>query len=233
VRSHRHLDQIGPLSLARFRSPPAPLARIAILVPAIWLGAALASSIPQQADDPLASRSKGARNAPVTVYEMADFQCPACRTFTVNVMPALDKQFVQTGKVRWVFINLPLISIHPNAMAAAEVAMCASRQKRFWETHDVLYFRQAEWAKLTEPRATLMALAQRAGVDRKKLVACLDSGTVRTEVEQEARRAVRSGANATPSFYIEGGLVQGAPSTPEPLVRILDSIYTTRTRANQ
>jgi protein-disulfide isomerase len=223
------LDEIGPLSLARFRSTPA---RIAILVPAIWLGASLASSFTQHAD-PLASRSKGPRNAPVTVYEMADFQCPACRTFTVNVMPTLDKQFVQTGKVRWVFINLPLISIHPNAMAAAEVAMCASHQGRFWETHDVLYYQQAEWAKLPEPRATLLVLAQRAGVDRKKLAVCLDSGTVRTEVEQEAQRAVRSGANATPSFYIEGGLIQGAPTTPGPLVRILDSIYTTRTRPNQ
>ncbi|HJS42888.1 MAG TPA: thioredoxin domain-containing protein [Gemmatimonadales bacterium] len=227
MRSHRHLDQVGPLSLARFRSH---LARIAIIVPGVWL--ATIPSFPQNAD-PLASRSKGSAKAPVTVYEMADFQCPACRTFTVNVMPALDKQFVQSGKVRWVFINLPLVSIHPNAMAAAEVAMCASRQGRFWETHDVLYYRQAEWAKLPEPRATLMALAQRAGVDRKKLVACLDSGTVRTEVEQEALRAVRSGANATPSFYIEGGLLEGAPSTPEPMVRILDSIYTARTRANQ
>ena len=230
MRNHRHLDQIRPLSLAPLRSHAA---RTAILVPAFWLGAALASFLPQHAVDPLASRSKGARNAPVTVYEMADFQCPACRTFTVNVMPVLDKQFVQSGKVRWVFINLPLVSIHPNAMAAAEVAMCASRQGRFWETHDVLYYRQADWARLAEPRPTLMTIAQRAGVDRKKLVACLDSGTVRTEVEQEAQRAVRSGANATPSFYIEGGLLQGAPSTPEPMVRILDSIYTARTRANQ
>jgi predicted DsbA family dithiol-disulfide isomerase len=97
----------------------------------------------------------------------------------------------------------------------------------------VLYYRQADWAKLAEPRPTLMTIAQRAGVDRKKLVACLDSGTVRREVEQEAERAVRSGANATPSFYIEGGLLQGAPSTPEPMVRILDSIYAARTRANQ
>lgn len=229
MRSHRHLDQVGPLSLAppRFQSH---FARIAIIVPGVWLATIL--SFPQNSD-PLASRSKGSPTAPVTVYEMADFQCPACRTFTVNVMPALDKQFVQSGKVRWVFINLPLVSIHPNAMAAAEVAMCASRQGRFWETHDVLYYRQAEWAKLPEPRATLMGLAQRAGVDRKKLVACLDSGAVQKEVEQEALRAVRSGANATPSFYIEGGLLQGAPSTPEPMVRILDSIYTVRTRPNQ
>ncbi len=231
MRSHRHLDQVGPLSLARFRSH---LARIAILVPGVWLGTVLTSPLAQQQNaDPLAPRTKGAATAPVTVYEMGDFQCPACRTFTVNVMPVLEKEFIKSGKVRWVFINLPLISIHPNAMAAAEVAMCAARQGRFWETHDALYNRQGEWAKLGDPRSALITLARRAGVDQTKLVACLDSGTVRTEVQQDAQRAVRSGANATPSFYIEGGLLQGAPSTPEPMVRILDSIYTARTRANK
>lgn len=231
MRSHRHLDQVGPLSLARFRSH---LARIAILVPGVWLGTVLTSAPAQQRNaDPLAARTKGAATAPVTVYEMGDFQCPACRTFTVNIMPVVEKEFIKSGKVRWVFINFPLISIHPNAIAAAEVAMCAARQGRFWEAHDALYYRQDDWAKLGDPRPALVTLARRAGVDQTKLVTCLDSGIVRAEVQQDAERSVRSGANATPSFYIEGGLLQGAPSTPEPMVRILDSIYTARTRPNK
>ena len=228
--SHRHLDQVGPLTLDRSTSR---LARIAIIVPGVLLGTGLASPPATQNQDALAARSKGAATAPVTVYEMADFQCPACRGFTMNVMPAIDKQFIQSGKVRWVFINLPLVSIHPNAMAAAEVAMCASRQGRFWETHDALYLVQNDWASLPQPRAKLIALAERAGADRKKLVACIDSGTARTEVQQDAQRATLSGAHATPSFYIEGGLMQGAPPTPDPMVKVLDSIYTARTRANQ
>ncbi|HXG95800.1 MAG TPA: thioredoxin domain-containing protein, partial [Gemmatimonadales bacterium] len=103
-----------------------------------------------QGDDPLEARTKGRGDAPVTVYEMADFQCPACRMFTVTVLPTIEREFVQTGKVRWVFINLPLTSIHPNAVAAAEVAMCAARQggSRFWQTHDALYQHQDDWAKL-------------------------------------------------------------------------------------
>ena len=233
MRRHRRLDQVGPLSLAVHRSR-SRLARIAITVLSVWLGTAVPWSAQQSSPtDPLVTRSKGAATAPVTVYEMADFQCPACRTFTLNVMPVLQKQFVETGKVRWVFVNFPLVSIHPNAMAAAEVAMCASHQKRFWETHDALYYGQDEWARLDQPRATLITLAQRAGVNRTKLVACLDSATVRPEIEQDAQRAMRAGANATPSFYIEGGLLQGSPATPEPMVRILDSIYTARTRATQ
>ena len=144
MRRHRRLDQVGPLSLAVHRSR-SRLARIAITVLSVWLGTAVPWSAQQSSPtDPLVTRSKGAATAPVTVYEMADFQCPACRTFTLNVMPVLQKQFVETGKVRWVFVNFPLVSIHPNAMAAAEVAMCASHQKRFWETHDALYYGQDE-----------------------------------------------------------------------------------------
>ena len=203
-----------------------------ILALAVGLGVLVPAppALPQ-AEDPLTARSKGAPGAPVTVYEMADFQCPACRLFAVTVLPTLEREFIQTGKVRWVFINLPLTSIHPNAMAAAELAVCAARQGRFWETHDALYQRQAEWAKVGQPRALLVSLAQRAGVDRTKLLACLDEGSARGEVELDAQRAQRAGAQSTPSFYIEGGLLEGAPYTPDPMRRLLDSVYAVRTRA--
>ncbi len=243
MRSHRHLDQVGPLTNARLRNGrggvgaqhAAPLpttfhARFLVITIAAGL---LARQAPGQDTDPLAARSKGAAGAPVTVYEMADFQCPACRMFAVTVLPTIEREYVQTGKVRWVFINLPLTSIHPNAVAAAEVAMCAARQGRFWPTHDALYQQQDTWAKLASPRSTLVTIAQRAGVDRAKLLACLDEGSVRKEVELDAQRATRSGAHATPSFYIEGGLLEGAPYTPDPMRRLLDSIYAVRTRASK
>jgi protein-disulfide isomerase len=220
MRSHRHLDQVGPLTSIRSRS-------------VLLAAALLVTSGSAQNEDPLAARSKGAPDAPVTVYEMADFQCPACRLFAVTVLPTIEREYVQTGKVRWVFINLPLTSVHPNAVAAAEVAMCAARQGRFWPTHDALYQRQDEWAKLAEPRNTLVKIAQRAGVDRARLLACLAEGSARKEVELDAQRASRSGADATPSFYIEGGLLKGAPYTPDPMRQVLDSIYAVRTRARQ
>ena len=187
----------------------------------------------QSGDDSLRMRSKGATTAPVTVYEMADFQCPACRMFTVTVLPTLDSEFIQTGKVRWVFINLPLTSIHPNALRAAEVAMCAARQGRFWQIHDALYAQQDNWSRRTSPDSMLVVIAQGAGVDRTKLRACLAEGSARKEVEVDAQRAMRSGARATPSFYIEGGLLEGAPYTPDPMRHLLDSIYAVRTRSSK
>lgn len=186
-----------------------------------------------QTGDPLAPRAKGRPDAPVTVYEMADFQCPACRRFALNVLPTLEREFIETGKVRWVYIHLPLTSIHPNAVAAAEVATCAARQGRFWPVHDLLYEEQAEWAPVSQPRAVLVSIAQRAGADKAKLLTCLAEGTARAEVKRDAERAARSGARATPSFYIEGGLLEGAPATPEPMRRILDSVYAVRIRTQR
>lgn len=197
------------------------------------LAGALLAGVLVQGADPIEARSKGSPDAPVTVYEMADFQCPACRMFAVTVLPTLEREYVATGKVRWIFINLPLTSIHPNAMAAAEVAVCAGRQGRFWPTHDLLFQRQDAWARLAQPRDTLVALALRAGVNRAKLLSCIEGGTARTEIELDAQRAARTGARSTPSFYIEGGLLEGAPYTPGPMRRVLDSVYAARTRPGQ
>src|SRR5438034_4015475 len=69
--------------------------------------------------DPLVARSRGRLNAPVTVYEMSDFQCPYCRAFALATLPLLEREYVTTGKVRFVYINLPLPSLHANATAAA------------------------------------------------------------------------------------------------------------------
>lgn len=180
-------------------------------------------------EDPLASRSKGKPGAPVTVYEMADFQCPACRGFAINVFPTLEREYVATGKVRWVFINFPLTSIHPNAVPAAELAMCAARQGRFWQTHDLLFEHQPDWAALPQPQAALLALGVRAGADRATLAACLRTRATQPEVEKDAQLALRAGARATPSFYIEGGLIEGAPAGPEGFRPLLDSVYRART----
>jgi len=178
--------------------------------------------------DPLAARSKGDPAAPVTVYEMADFQCPACRSFALQTLPLLERDYVRSGKVRFVFIHFPLTQIHPNAAAAAEIATCAARQQRFWDMHDALFIRQAAWAPLEDPGPYLLALGDSLGLDRRALTACLASGAARAEVEQDARRAARSGARATPTFYIEGGLLTGAGPV-EFYRRVLDSIYAAKT----
>lgn len=184
----------------------------------------------QQPADPLAARTKGSPKAPVIVYEMADFQCPACREFALTTLPTLDHAYVQSGKVRWVFVNFPLTNIHKNAVAAAQVAMCAARQSRFWPVHDLLYRHQPEWASLDDPIPALLALADSAGVKRDSLRACVSSHATVEAIQQDAQGSVRAGANATPSFYIEGGIASGAIPAPV-FSHILDSIYRAKTGA--
>ena len=184
------------------------------------------------AADPAAPRTKGRPDAPVTVYEMADFQCPACRSFALETMPTLEREYVRSGKVRFVFVNFPLSffdsTFHRNAAPAAEIAMCAARQDRFWPMHDALYQRQAVWAELEDPTPFFAALGDTVGLDRAALARCVADGGARREIEADARGAYRAGARSTPTFYIEGGLLAGA--APLAVFRqVLDSIYRART----
>lgn len=185
----------------------------------------------QQAAKPgiLAERSIGSPAAPITVYEMSDFQCPYCRRHAVDVFPALEREYINTGKVHWIFINFPLTSIHPNAAAAAELALCGARVGKFWPLHDLLYKYQDTWAPLKDPGQFLLSLADSVHAPRKTMEACLTSGAARPELEADAEAAHRSGAQSTPTFYIEGGLLVGAEPLPV-WQQVLDSIYKVRSK---
>lgn len=179
--------------------------------------------------DPLAVRSKGNPTAPVTVYEMSDFQCPYCRDFALNTLPTIEREYVASGKVRFVFINLPLTRLHANAVAAAEAAMCAAQQRKFWSMHDLLFQRQSQWASRPDPGPYLLALGDSAGLDRARQARCVTSGAMRPVIREDSARAAGSGATSTPTFYIEGGLLEGA--APVTAFRaVLDSVYRAKTR---
>jgi protein-disulfide isomerase len=178
--------------------------------------------------DPLAGRSKGRPNAPVTVYEMSDFQCPYCRSFALTTLPTLEREFVETGKVRFVYVNLPLPSLHPNALVAARVGLCAARQGKFWAMHDLLFQRQEAWGGQKDPGPYLLALGDTAGLNHGRLARCVAAATTTAEVRADSARAAASGASRTPTFYIEGGLLEGAAPV-EVFRTVLDSIYRSKT----
>jgi protein-disulfide isomerase len=195
------------------------------------LALGLASGLPVGASgqaDRVAARAKGRPDAPVAIYEMSDFQCPYCREFALETMPSLEREYMRSGKVRFTFINLPLTETHPHAVAAAEVAMCAARQGKFWPVHDRLFQRQPQWAAQQDPSPYLLALAESAGVDHARLAACVTRRATRPAIEADAAAAARSGARSTPTFYIEGWLIDGA--APLAVFRkVLDSIYQSKT----
>lgn len=196
----------------------------------ITLGLSLvASSVAAQTTvASLESRSKGSPTAPVTVYEMSDFQCPYCKKFALETFPQLERDYIRTGKVRWVFINFPLTSVHPHASAAAELALCAAKQRAFWRVHDLLFQHQETWAPLKEAGPFFVSLADSAGLSKKTLLSCLEAPGTLSAVRADAEGAARSGATSTPTFYIEGGLLEGA-QPPEVFRQVLDSVHVAKT----
>ncbi len=200
--------------------------RTRFLLPALLLTVACVAAAQP---DPLASRSKGAVSAPVTVYEMSDFQCPFCKRFSEQYFPTIEKEYIATGKVRWIFINLPLVSLHANAVPAAEFAMCAAREGKFWPAHDLLYRRQDVWAPLKNPAAFLLSLADSLKIPRPRITPCLEKGETRELVRSDSEGSVKAGAGSTPTFYIEGGIMAGS-WPPEVWRPILDSVIRVKTR---
>src|SRR5207247_4964623 len=123
-----------------------------------------------------------------------DFQCPYCRQFALTVFPTLEREFVHTGKVRFVYVNFPLTAIHRHAVAAAAVAMCAARQNRFWPVHDLLFQRQERWAAQEDPGPYLLALADSAGAHPAEPPQCVTSRATEPEIRAVDQCARRQGS---------------------------------------
>jgi protein-disulfide isomerase len=138
---------------------------------------------------------KGERDARVTLVEFSDYQCPFCGRHVRETMPQIEKEYVQTGKVKYVFLDLPLESIHKSAFKAAEAANCAGDQGKYWEMHDRLFGNQ----KALEPWA---AHAEAVGLDVAKFEACLAAGASADEIRQDMVQAQKAGITGTPAFFL-------------------------------
>src|SRR5262249_111352 len=146
--------------------------------------------------------AQGPASAPVTLVEYGDYECPHCG----RAYPIVKRIQERLGdRLRFVFRNLPLAELHPNATAAAELAEAAASQGKFWEMHDMLLEHQAA----LEPE-DLRRYAQKLDLDIGKLEATLASGTPSDRVRKDFMSAIRSGANGTPTFFINGERFDGA-----------------------
>jgi cytochrome c biogenesis protein CcmG, thiol:disulfide interchange protein DsbE len=170
--------------------------------------------------------SRGAEDAPVRVYEFSDFGCPFCGMFAMGTYPALHEEFVATGKVRWTYVPF-VMGMFRNGAESARAAECAAEQERFWEMHDLLYERQNEWKASRGPARLLHGYAVQLGLDEGRFAACYrqDRGAARTAINNRAADALR--VRATPSFFINGRLVEGA-LPEEQFRRLLSSLAEAR-----
>jgi protein-disulfide isomerase len=144
---------------------------------------------------------KGDKNAKLTLIEFSEFQCPFCGRHVRDTYPQLDKDYIQTGKVKYVFRDLPLESIHKNAFKAAEATHCAAEQGKYWEMHDRLFENQKSLEL-----AMLASHAKAVGVEEKKFQTCLDSGKYAAAIRKDIAEANKYGITGTPTSVI--GLTQ-------------------------
>lgn len=159
------------------------------------------------------SPSKGPKQAPVTIIEFSDFECPFCS----RVLPTLQEVLSTYGdQVRLVFRQFPLNSIHPKAQKAAEASLCAHEQGKFWEMHDVLF---ADQRKLDI--ADLKAKASALGLDQGKFDSCLDSGKYANQVARDLADGAAAGVTGTPAMFINGRFLSGAVPFAD-VARVID-----------
>jgi protein-disulfide isomerase len=157
----------------------------------------------------------GAADAPVTVVEFTDYQCPFCKRFIQTTFPVLKHDFIDTGKVRWIVHDLPL-GFHPNANKAAQAAHCAGDQGKYWQMRDILFRNNANLGIEKLP-----GYAREIGLDGNAFDACLSSDRHQAQIDQSSREANQIRVTGTPSFIIgktagdtvSGQLVIGAQPT--------------------
>jgi protein-disulfide isomerase len=169
-------------------------------------------------------RSMGQADAPVVVTEFSDYQCPACSQVEQQMIPLLISQYVDTGKVRFVYREFPLPSLHPAAQKAAEAAVCAGEQGNYWDMHTKLFATQADWgAEGADPASFFKDYAKELGLDTATFDECLDTGAATTTVSGETMAGQAFGVNATPFFFVNDLPIRGGLPI-ESMGRIIDYV---------
>ena len=151
-------------------------------------------------DDPVL----GNKNAPVTIIEFSDYQCPFCRRSYTQVYSLLKENFINTDKAKLVFRDFPLTSIHPGALPAAEAAECGDEQGKYWEMHDKIFDEQNKFGQGTVPFTNddLKKWASEIGLSTGDFNSCLDSGKYKSEVEKDFSDGNAYGVSGTPTYFI-------------------------------
>jgi protein-disulfide isomerase len=172
------------------------------------------TAAPSAADSLIAfadrSRILGDSTAPLWVVIVSDFQCPYCKIWHDETFPAIKREFVDKGRIRLAYLNLPLPQ-HQHAEVTAELALCAGAQGRFWEFHDAVFDTQDQWSGLPAGTTFFESVAATAKLDQTKLRSCMESHAMRPLVQADFQRAKEAKVRSTPSFFVGNAMrLEGA-----------------------
>ncbi|HET7233577.1 MAG TPA: DsbA family protein [Longimicrobium sp.] len=154
--------------------------------------------------------SRGRADAPITIYEFADFQCPHCAEFATLLEPVIMERLVDTGKARYVFYDFPLG--FKWSWLSARAGRCANAQGKFWEFHSLIFARQQEWAFAKDPVDIWGPLAQQVGLDQGKFEACVRSDQFQKDVTESSMLGSSLGVGGTPTLFVNGRRIETPPT---------------------
>lgn len=146
--------------------------------------------------------SMGDSDAPVTIVEFGDYQCPGCGAFALTVKPQIEATLVQSGEAEFVFYDFPLVSIHPNSFLAARATRCAADQGKYWEYQETLFRNQARWSTASMPTSAFEDYAGELGMDDGAFSACLNSDRHAELVSANRELGNRMGVASTPTVIL-------------------------------
>jgi protein-disulfide isomerase len=189
-----------------------------VLLAAVFTALALPASAQQRGvfigvdDDPML----GSPDAKVLIIEFGDYQCPSCRMFWKDVEPRLKKEYIDTGKVKLVFRDFPIVQIHPEALLASMAVDCAGEQNKYWEYHDKVFREQYNKGDdlVRFKAADLKKWAKDTKLDPAKFDQCLDSEKYKSEILKDKADGDAVSVQGTPTFFINGRVIGGAQPYP-------------------
>lgn len=181
---------------------------------------------PQELIEMAQGVSTGNVEAPVTVMEFGDYQCPACQNFFRTAKPFLDVSYIQPGRIEFVFYDFPLEDAHPNAFVAARAARCAGAQDAYWPFHDTLFANQGIWSFEADPVSTFVRYASDLGLDAGTFRSCVRSDQYAELISASQILALQLGAASTPTVIIDAGdgRVIPVPNWSSELRPVLDNL---------
>lgn len=168
--------------------------------------------------DPEAGVAIGPADAPVTIMEFVDYQCPHCAQFASLTGTMLRRNFVQTDSARWILYDFPL-GTFPNSVPAAITARCAGEQGSYWEMEGLLFSRQQEWGSEGNPTGTFVDYAERVGLDTDAFRTCLEEQRHLDDIMASRRYGQQLGVSSTPTIIVNGEHIPNRELSYESLAR--------------
>ncbi|MBL0891545.1 MAG: thioredoxin domain-containing protein [Gemmatimonadaceae bacterium] len=168
---------------------------------------------------------RGNPDAPITIAEFADFECPGCGQFATLQGPDIKSRIIDAGLANFRFYDFPLTSIHPNTISAHMAAACASDQGKFWEMHDLIFAGQYDWngQATSNPRKFMDSYAQQLGLDMKAFGECFDTQKHLPRIQANAKMGTERGVGSTPTLMINNRIYAGG-LTADQIKKIVDSL---------